>query len=128
MQVYLHATSSGGQQLVNVLGMSKNITKDIAFLESLVYPLADTGTTNRRPPLVRFVIPGWVNQRVVVTSVSSVYKKFSACMRLQVATVDLTLVEVPEKPLTSADIRNNGASGRPWLLGLMMDTGAMEEN
>ena len=121
MQLYLHAGTSGGQSLVNLLGLSRNISKDAAFLESLVYPLAASGTVNRRPPVARFVIPGWVNQKVVVTSVSTVYQRFSALMRLHVATVDISLVELADKPLTCAHVREHGASGRPGLLGLVLD-------
>ena len=121
MQLYLHATTSGGQSLLNLVPLSRNISKDSAFLESLVYPLATWGTVNRRPPLVRFVIPGWVNQKVVVTTVSTLYKKFSPLMRLHVATVDITMIEVAEKPLTCAHIRKHGASGRPGLLGVALD-------
>ncbi|MEM7495864.1 MAG: hypothetical protein AAF471_07035 [Myxococcota bacterium] len=121
MRLYLHANTSGGQSFLNLLPLSRNISKDAAFLESLVYPLAASGTVNRRPPVVRFVIPGWVNQKVVVTSVSTVYKKFDPLMRLHIATVDVAMVELADKPLTCAYIRKHGASGRPGLLGPLLD-------
>ena len=121
MQLMLHATSSGGQSLVNFLPLSQNISKDAAFLESLLYPLSSSGLDKRRPPVVRFVLPGVVNQKVVVTRVGTVYRKFNALMQLQMATVDISLMEVPDKALTCSFVRQHGASGRPGLLGMGLD-------
>ncbi len=121
MQLMLHATSSGGQSLINFLPLSRNISKDAAFLESLVYPLQSSGVNKRRPPLVRFVVPGWVNQKVVVTRVGTLYQKFNALMQLHMALVDISLIEVPDKPPTCGFIRKHGASGRPGLLGMGLD-------
>ena len=121
MQLMLHATASGGQTLINFLPLSRNISKDAAFLESLVYPLQSSGPNKRRPPVVRFVIPGWVNQKVVVTRVGTLYQKFNALMQLHMAAVDITLAEIPDKPPTCSFVRKHGASGRPGLLGMGLD-------
>ncbi|MEM7403543.1 MAG: hypothetical protein AAF310_06045 [Myxococcota bacterium] len=121
MQLMLHASSSGGQSLINFLPLSRNISKDVAFLESLVYPLHTSGLKQRRPPVVRFVIPGGVNQKVVITRVGTLYQKFNALMQLHMATVDISLTEIPDKPPTCSFVRKHGASGRPGLLGMGLD-------
>ena len=121
MQLLLHATSSGGQSLINFLPLSRNISKDAAFLESLTYPLKVDGLTQRQPPHVRFVVPGWVNQTVVMLRVGSLYKAFNAQMRLRVAAIDIAFAETPPKSVTCSYIRKHGASGRPGLLGMALD-------
>lgn len=119
--LYLHATSSGAQSVFNLIGTSKNLNNDVAFLESLVFPLANKGIKDRRPPRVRFVWPNLVNQEVIVLSVGTVYKKFNFRLQQHITMVDITLAEVVPQSVTSNLVRQRGATGRPGLLGALLD-------
>lgn len=120
-QLYLHANSSGAQGLINIIPLSKNINKDLAFLESLCYPIAGKGLAKRRPPRVRFVWPQLANVPVIITEVGATYKKFNFRLQQQITMVDVFMMEDPDKNITSNDVRLRGSTGRPGLLGAVLD-------
>lgn len=119
--LYLSATSGNSSNLLSVFNQSRNLNNDTAFLESLVYPIEAQGIENRRPPIVRFVWPNLANVRVRVMSVGTTYRKFNARLQQQVTLVDLVLREDPEQGVTSNLVRQRGATGRPGLLGAVLD-------
>lgn len=120
-QLYLHGASSGAQNALNILSLSRNLNNDTAFLESLVYPLANKGIKDRRPPRVRFVWPNLANVRVIVTSVGTTHQKFNFRLQQMMTVVDVTLAEDPDVGTTSNLVRQAGATGRPGLLGALLD-------
>lgn len=120
--LYLNSISSNGQNVINLLPLSKNINNDVSFLKSLVYPIEAEGIENRRPPNCRFVWPKLANVRVRVMSVSTLYQKFNFQLQQQVTSIDLVLRENPENNQTSNLIRTRGANGRPGLLGSLIDS------
>ncbi|GAB1376897.1 hypothetical protein MASR1M48_17490 [Lactococcus petauri] len=119
--LYLSSTSGNSSNLLSVFNQSRNLNQDTAFLQSLVYPISGQGLANRRPPIVRFVWPNIANVRVRVMSVGTTYKKFNMRLQQQVTMIDLVLREDPEKNVTSNLVRERGATGRPGLLGALLD-------
>lgn len=120
-QLYLNSISSGAQSVINILAISRNINNDTAFLESLVYPLANRGIKNRRPPKVRFVWPKLANVKVRVMEVGTAYQQFNFRLQQKVTLIDLVLREDPDTSVTSNLVRQRGANNRPGLLGALLD-------
>lgn len=119
--LYLSSTSGNSSNLLSIVNLSRNLNNDTAFLQSLVYPIEAQGIRNRRPPIVRFVWPNLANVRVRVMEVGTTYQKFNARLQQQITMVDLVLKEDPERNQTSNLVRQRGATGRPGLLGALLD-------
>lgn len=120
-QLYLNSISASGGSVIKIINLSKNLNGDVAFLKSLVYPLEGTGIENRRPPIVRFVWPNTVNQRVRVLRVGSLYQQFNIRLQAKVVLMDITLQEDPETNQTSNLVVERASTGRPGLLGDVLD-------
>ncbi|MEE8150649.1 MAG: hypothetical protein V3T43_02895 [Nitrosomonadaceae bacterium] len=120
-QLYLNSISANGGSVINIINLSKNLNEDIAFLRSLVHPLQGSGIENRRPPIVRFVWPNTVNQRVRVLRVGSVYQEFNIRLQVKVAVIDITLQEDPIVNQTANLVVERANTGRPGLLGSVLD-------
>lgn len=120
-QLYLNSISAAGGSVINIINLSKNLNDDIAFLRSLVHPLEGDGIENRRPPIVRFVWPNTVNQRVRVLRVGSVYQQFNFRLQAKVVAIDITLQEDPLTNQTANLVADRANTGRPGLLGSVLD-------